>query len=88
MSLASRGKESTAHKAKDAAGAPLDYSDLPHTQIRKVPPALPISLTLNSVIIKFIGIFWQAFCVMWQYFTLCTAFVYLLSLSANLLVIP
>ncbi|KAG7036425.1 Dihydrolipoyllysine-residue acetyltransferase component 3 of pyruvate dehydrogenase complex [Cucurbita argyrosperma subsp. argyrosperma] len=35
--LASRGKESTtAPKAKDAAGAPLDYSDVPHTQIRKV----------------------------------------------------
>ncbi|XP_004146813.1 dihydrolipoyllysine-residue acetyltransferase component 2 of pyruvate dehydrogenase complex, mitochondrial isoform X2 [Cucumis sativus] len=34
--LASRGKESTAPKAKDAAGAPLDYSDLPHTQIRKI----------------------------------------------------
>ncbi|XP_022955888.1 dihydrolipoyllysine-residue acetyltransferase component 2 of pyruvate dehydrogenase complex, mitochondrial-like isoform X1 [Cucurbita moschata] len=35
--MASRGKESTtAPKAKDAAGAPLDYSDLPHTQIRKI----------------------------------------------------
>lgn len=34
--LASRGKESTAPKPKDAAGAPLDYSDIPHTQIRKV----------------------------------------------------
>ncbi|XP_022998168.1 dihydrolipoyllysine-residue acetyltransferase component 2 of pyruvate dehydrogenase complex, mitochondrial-like isoform X1 [Cucurbita maxima] len=35
--LASRGKESTtAPKAKDGAGAPLDYSDVPHTQIRKV----------------------------------------------------
>ncbi|XP_023527703.1 dihydrolipoyllysine-residue acetyltransferase component 2 of pyruvate dehydrogenase complex, mitochondrial-like isoform X4 [Cucurbita pepo subsp. pepo] len=35
--MASRGKESTTSpKAKDAAGAPLDYSDLPHTQIRKI----------------------------------------------------
>lgn len=82
--LASRGKESTAPKPKDAAGAPLDYSDIPHTQIRKVPPALPISLTLHSMIIKFIGIFWKAFSVMWWYFTLCSAFFYILSLFVTL----
>lgn len=35
--LASRGKESTtAPRAKEAVGAQLDYSDIPHTQIRKI----------------------------------------------------